>query len=596
MQVGAPHVQRHGIRQKMARMELAIRSLHGFLSYRFAMERRSFKDNWHLGLMCEVQTAVIKRQETRVLYNVPFRSLKTETIEQSAPAWMILQEDSPRSSVLSCGADATLAEESSEKTRDIVGSEWFRELAGMMGKSITLDRQHSQRNDWKTSAGCERKSLGVGGTVVGKGADHLIWGDILKPKDANSDIIRTRTCNWLGETFRSRLNDPKTGTITGIMQRLFELDPTGYLIEQMKTPAADQWLIIKIAMECPKARVYSFGDFYYERKTDELMHPERVDVKENEALKVSLGINYEGQCNQNPIKMQGNKLRLAWINWTEDAAMPKLKKVFQSWDVAVTQEDENAGAYSVCTTWGRTTGNQFYLLDVYRAKVGSVSLVESFVEQWEKWKPRIVFGTKGPIEKSILPFLRVRCKEMGINMRIETIAERGGDKLERGQPFLDACRNGNVYLPKHARWVADWKLEMAAVPLGTYWDQWDAAAIFFQGLAMVAKSDPTDEVEAEESDDGIRADKLRKSLGHGAVPGKRNAATPSPEIVSRLRSGKRVALTREQYIGHGRTEMLALLAEAEKDGQHKLTVLTKAELDRLDRRYREALAAVTPEE
>lgn len=583
------------IRAEMIRRELAIKSMHGFLRYRFHQEKRKFIDNWHLGLMCEVQTAVIKRQELRVLYNVPFRSLKTETIEQSAPAWMILQEDSPRSSVLSVGADATLAEESSEKTRDIVGSQWFADLGADMGKEIRLDPEHRQRRDWKTVGGCERKALGVGGTVVGKGADHLVWGDILKPKEANSDIVRTRTCIWTGETFRSRLNDPKTGTITGIMQRLHELDPTGYLLEQAKNPAADQWLLIKIPMESPKAQIYSYGEFFYERKADELMHTARVDAKEIEALKVSLGINYSGQCNQDPRKMEGNTFKLAWVNWVDDAEMPKFKTVYQSIDVAVTEEDHEKGCYTVIKTWGKTTGGQFYLLDVCRVKVGSVNLVELILEQAEKWHPRILFGTKGVIEKTVLPFLRERMKQTGQRLRIEMVAERGGSKLERGQPFMDMARGGNLYLPKHARWVADWKLEMAAVPLGAYWDQWDAAAIFFQGLAMVKASDTIDETEADDRDEseGIAADKLRKAAGKAVIPNAK-AREPSIDVLGSLRNGKRLTPTCDQYVGPVRRQIQAAIAQALEEGAHKLEVMAKAELERLDRRYRRALDELLP--
>lgn len=706
------------IKRAIAKAELAARSLPWFLRYRFAQEGRRLLWNWHLDYICEVMTAVYKRQERFVLFNVPFRSLKTETVEQTWQAWMILQDDSANSSVLSLGADATLAEESSEKTRDIVGSDWFRDLAGMLGKQIGLDPLHKKRNDWKTVGGCERKSMGVGGTVVGKGADHLCiaagsliatdrgdipiqqvvagdhvatpigwrlvrgafhtgrrrviriatdahslrltpdhrcstpsgwreagslrtgdvihamgidaritqvdesgeaevydlqvedahcfyansilchncWGDILKPEEANSDHIRTKKCNWLGETFRSRMNDQKTGTLTGIMQRLHEKDPTGYLLEQMKTPGADRYLHVKIETECPKPKVYSYGDFFYDRASGELLQPNRVGEVEVAALKVSLGVNYEGQCNQNPIKMQGNTLKLSWLNRV-DGDMPKLSRVYQSWDVAVTEEDQQSGCYTVCNTWGRSTGNQFYLLDVYRAKIGSVSLVEAFLDQWERHKPYMVIGTKGVIEKSVMPFLTLRTQELGVNIRWELITERGGSKMERGIPFLDACRNGNVYIPRHARWVPDWELEMAAIPNGAYWDQWDAAAIFFQALNRIKAGDIIDETPADTDAadrNDIKADQLRKALGKGSIPNATARAMPSVDVVGLLQSGKRVAVTADDYVHRARGLMVEHRDACEANGQLPLYLMAKGEVERLDRRYRDALTAVTP--
>ena len=48
----------------------------------------------------------------------------------------------------------------------------------------------------------------------------------------------------------SRLNDPATGAMVLIMQRLHELDPTGYLLEQ--EPGV--WTLVRIPLEAEDGR------------------------------------------------------------------------------------------------------------------------------------------------------------------------------------------------------------------------------------------------------------------------------------------------------------------------------------------------------
>lgn len=331
--------------------------------------------------------------------------------------------------------------------------------------------------------GARRQAAGMGGQLTGKGADTLLWDDLLKPADANSDRKRTLACTWLGETFRSRLNNQRKGVIIGIMQRLHELDPTGYLLERSKIEGADKWLHVKIEMECPRPRVYSYGEFFKSRAADELLHPERVGPKEIASLKVDLGNNFEGQCNQNPIKMKGSYYQLDWFNYYEGAP-PELSRVYEVWDYALTEEAEEAGDFSVRIRFGLTTGGQLYITDVYRAKVNSVDLVDKTMQSAIEAKALAIFGAKGPIDKAIRPWLTKRMQETGVFFRLEGIAETV-DLLERSTPFQSMCRAGAVYLPKHARWLADFKLEMSAVPRGAHDDM--AAACFPAGTLVLTR-------------------------------------------------------------------------------------------------------------
>jgi len=60
--------------------------------------------------------------------------------------------------------------------------------------------------------------------------------------------------NWFDTILRSRLNDPATGAIILVMQRVHALDPTGYLLEQ--EPGI--WTHTRIPLEAEEDETWVF--------------------------------------------------------------------------------------------------------------------------------------------------------------------------------------------------------------------------------------------------------------------------------------------------------------------------------------------------
>lgn len=464
-------------RQARARRELARRRFFHFMAYRYEQQRMHMKWNWHHGLLSEIVEAIHLRQLKRTIINIPPRFLKTETFAESAHAWYIGQDDSPYSSMLSASYSGDLASQAAGRTREILASEWYQRLF----PTVALRKDKRAESDWETVNGAKRQSAGVSGTLTGKGGMHLMIDDPLKPQDANSDLERTKACTWIGETMYSRRNDPVNATITMIMQRLHELDPTGYLLDKMKNPKADQYTHICLANEESKRRIYSFGSFFYERQPDELLHADYLPRAETEALKVVQLGNYEGQYNQRPTKMEGDFFKLAWLNYDErdpSDMRRDLANVYQSWDLAVTEKDTNKEDpdYSVCATLGVDDTGRWLLLDVWRDRVNTFELVEQMIALHKQWDPKNVFIEKGAFEKAIKPFLDHRCREVGYFVYPEPVSHGNKDKEFRAQPFRAMMASRALYVPRHAPWLTDLKLELSSFPRGSHDDQVDALA------------------------------------------------------------------------------------------------------------------------
>ena len=97
---------------------------------------------------------------------------------------------------------------------------------------------------WNTQQGGSYYALGVGGSVMGRGADDWLiddpYGSI---EDAKSQVIRDKVWEWFNGTVYNRLQPG--GSIVLINHRMHEDDLSGRLIEKMQA-GGDQWTIVEL--------------------------------------------------------------------------------------------------------------------------------------------------------------------------------------------------------------------------------------------------------------------------------------------------------------------------------------------------------------
>jgi len=151
----------------------------------------------------------------------------------------------------------------------------------------------------------------IGATTLGRGGDVLILDDPVSADQALSDAERNNANDWIDNTFRSRLNDPAKGAIVLIMQRLHELDPTGFLLQEDGI-----WTHIRIPLEAEEDETWTFpisGRVVY-RKKGEILMPERFPPETVEQLR-SRRLVYAGQYQQNPAPVEGNLIKRSEVRY-----------------------------------------------------------------------------------------------------------------------------------------------------------------------------------------------------------------------------------------------------------------------------------------
>lgn len=205
--------------------------------------------SWHYDLLCEYLTAVKQRKVRRLIINVPPRTAKSTITTICFPCWIWASD--PSQNFLSASYSLDLSTEHSVMRRNLLQSGWYRRL---WGDKFRLAGDRNQVAQFMNDKRGQMIATSIGGTTLGRGCDVAILDDPVSPDQALSDAERSTANNWIDNTLRSRLNEPATGAIVLIMQRLHELDPTGFLLEQ--EPGV--WTPVRIPLEAEEDETWTF--------------------------------------------------------------------------------------------------------------------------------------------------------------------------------------------------------------------------------------------------------------------------------------------------------------------------------------------------
>lgn len=173
----------------------------------------AFDYNWHHDVVADALLDVYLGRSRRTILNLPPRHLKSFAASVAFPAWVLGHR--PWAQILSVTYGQELSDALARTSRRLMTSPFYEGLF-----ETRLARGREAVSDFETTQGGFRLSTSVGGTLTGRGADHIIVDDPMKADEALSVARRGTVNNWYDNTLRSRLNNQETGSITIVMQRL----------------------------------------------------------------------------------------------------------------------------------------------------------------------------------------------------------------------------------------------------------------------------------------------------------------------------------------------------------------------------------------
>jgi predicted phage terminase large subunit-like protein len=446
-----------------------------------------FVPGLHVTAICRSLEAVASGVIRRLLVNVPPRHGKSTIASIAFVAWLWATRPELRFLCASYGQE--LAVRDSVQTRRLIESEFYR---SRYGSAFALTGDQNQKSRFENDRGGVRLATSVGGFATGEGGDIIVVDDPLKIEDAGSVVRRQGAIDWFDYVLSTRLNDPRTGAVVVIGQRLHERDAFGHLLEQ------GGWEHLCLAAEYDPAHPFLWRDDP-RSEPGQLLWPERFGPAEVAELKRQLGsYGAAGQLQQLPAPAGGGIFQRSWwCFYDPDGPLPRFDELLQSWDLAFSG---GPGAdYVVGQLWGITGANR-YLLHQLRGQLDFPQTIAA-IRQLTTWAHGRFPGRAGHaivIEKAANAAAAVSLLSREIPGIIPFRPE--GDKLVRAHAVSPQVEAGNVYLPgaraadgvgydrvRTPEWVQGLVEEAAAFPGSAYDDQVDALT---QALIRASRPGP----------------------------------------------------------------------------------------------------------
>ncbi len=427
-------------------------SLIAFTEYTYPSYRTSAH---HERIAAELE-AVMRGDVDRLMLMVPPRHGKSELASIRFPAWCLGHD--PRLQIVGASATAELATDFGREVRNLMAGQ---EYGNLFGTTLAADSQ--ARGKFHTGAGGIFYAVGIGGALLGRGADIALVDDFFSSfEDASSKLERDRAWNWFTGTLYNRLQPG--GRIVIIGHRTSEDDPQGRLLAS-RAAGGDQWRVVEIAPQRASGRL------------TEAVWPERYPVAVLERIKANtLPQQWSALYMQNPTPEEGTFFLRTWLKPYDKA--PANLRCYGASDYAVTSD---GGDWTVHMVVGVDTEGDMWLLDVWRGRTTSDVWVEALCSMIGQWKPLEWAEESGQITSAMGPLIARRMHERKTMVYRRRFASKH-DKAIRAQAIRGRMAVRGLRVPVHAPWYADFENEILACWAGKHDDQADALGLIGQLL------------------------------------------------------------------------------------------------------------------
>lgn len=442
----------------------------------------------HSRLLCEHLEALERRDIEALIVEEPPRHSKSYHVSERFPAWYLGRN--PAHQVILASYGAELAMGLARKARSLLGE-------GTYPFDVRVAKGAAAVNRWHTTLGGTMLAAGVGGAMTGFGAHLLLIDDPVKDrKQADSGLYRETAWSWYQEVARTRLMPRGVQTVT--MTRWHEDDLVGRILN---SAGASKWTVLRLpaVAEDPAEfpddwrhlRLPHLRDLAdpLGREPGTALWPAWIPLDRYpsvEAGEISQRA-WLALYQQRPTTPEGRVIKRAWFSRRYDpSVLPRFAHVIQVVDSAF--KDGVANDWSVIATWA-TDAVDFYLLDIWRARVEFPDLIQAIKDQYAKWRPRDgVFIEDKASGQSAIQTLRRTTKipvvpfpDPHSREEKELAGLSKESRADAATPFMAA---GKVLLPEDAPWVAGWIEEHVSFPGVAHDDQVDTSTMALAKLGL----------------------------------------------------------------------------------------------------------------
>ena len=434
--------------------------------------------SWHYEYVFELLTLVKRRELTRLIINIPPRTAKSTVASILYPVWVWASE--PEHNFLIASHSLDLSIELSIQRRRVLQSDWFRRH---WEHKFQLAPDRNQTGQFTNTCMGSMIATSVGANVLGRGGNTLILDDPMTAPQALSDTQRKSANAWIDNTFCTRLNDPATGAIIIVMQRLHELDTTGYLLRTQ----SGRWKHIRIPLEAEEHETWIFpiSGRKVERNPGEVLMPERFTPAVVEDQR-SRRLEYAAQYQQRPAPLEGNIIRLYDVRFyggvdpntgvhDEDLPMP-FDRIIISLDSAY--KDTATADYTAIGVIG-VKGRKRYILDMVNKRLDIAATEAEILSQCSRHGYVCAILVEDRANgQAVVQRLQAHVP------RVIAINPQGG-KVARMYAVAPEWEAGDWYVPRNASWTGEFIEQITMFPKAPHDDMCDVVSQAAAWLAQV---------------------------------------------------------------------------------------------------------------
>lgn len=433
---------------------------------------RLSKGRWkrakHLELLSTTLREAAHVPGTRVIVAMPVRHGKTELTSIWTPVWYL--DRFPEKRVLLISHGAQFAQGLGRRVRNTMA-----EHQDKLSTKLSLDSKSA--GEWHTTDGGGMKCTGIGGDIIGRGADFLIVDDYCQSDEqAYSEPWRNKVMKIWHSTISTRL-EPGASVVI-VATRWHEDDLVGRLLA---ADSKNKWTVISLPAICEEE-----GD-PIGRKVGEALWEDRWPLwKMQEEKEEKPSLVWAALYQQRPSPLTGNLFQRGWwkryrvagfdaqgrpaaVILPEGGVVPlESMAVFNTVDLATTEKEEND--WSVVSSWGVIPGSRLRLalLCVDRFKVEGPALIPRIRAGEDRWDAEASWIEAVAFQLSLVQSY-VATGGKGRKLK------RKKSKMGRAISATPQIESGAILIPEDGTtdWLDEFLREVHAFPKGKWDDQVD---------------------------------------------------------------------------------------------------------------------------
>jgi len=263
--------------------------------------------SWHYELIAEYLTLVVQKKLRRLIISVPPRTAKSSLATICFPCWAWLQN--PALSFLCASYSNSLSTDHSVARRNLITSNFYQSL---WRDKYQLASDRNLTTQFANDRMGQMIATSTGSGAEGRGGDIAILDDPMSSQQSLSDTERTAANRWVTNTLKQRLNDPATASIIVIMQRLHELDTTGFVLAE--DPGVWTNIVLPLEAEKDEEWVFPISGKIIRRQQGEILQAERF-TPDIVAEKKRNRMVFAGQYQQRPSPLEGNLIKRSEVKY-----------------------------------------------------------------------------------------------------------------------------------------------------------------------------------------------------------------------------------------------------------------------------------------